>query len=512
MSLSPPFPLLPPLAQHISSSLLLFSLSLSLFLLPTPHPLSLSLLPTGMGALAGPHSLRLVWLWLSAARAACSGARCVSGGPSLFQPVHSLALHLGGSGRAKLVWQALRSGRDPFLCEKVTRRWAFFLLPPLPPPRSPLSLSRSSLSRSRSSLSLSRSSLSRSLSLSLISLSLCLSSAVFLTSSPLPQPTIASLPHASAPRLPSLLLVRSLVLPLRSSVPEIAFTRPDGRLHTENSLRLACRAREALIEGGFARLPVEVDRTVSSDGTVKLLVALEDGQQVESVVIPFEGRPTAAKKCEPRSTLCVSSQVGCSRGCIFCATGRMGLIRNLTPDEILAQVVLAQRVIEELHMPKLHGLVFMGMGEPLNNPASVRSALALLTDPQGFRLASTRISVSTVAPSPSAVRAAVDLPGMLAWSVHAADDEKRKRLVPTTTHSAHGLRPHMHTHACSRHMIFRTCLRPPCRLRLRPPCCLRLCPPCRIRFGHPARALYCAIQSMLALVPLYMTSITCHHP
>lgn len=192
----------------------------------------------------------------------------------------------------------------------------------------------------------------------------------------------------------------------------------------------------ALLAHQFDPLPTEAARTVASDGTVKLLVSLRDGLQIESVVIPFAGRPTAPKPVEPRTTVCVSSQVGCSRGCVFCATGKMGLIRNLSAEEIVAQVALAQRVIAERGMPKLHNVVFMGMGEPLNNPAAVRRAVLLLTDQECFQLARTRVSVSTVGPSPAAIVAAAGLPGMLAWSVHAADDAKRRQLVPTTTHCA----------------------------------------------------------------------------
>jgi 23S rRNA (adenine2503-C2)-methyltransferase len=120
------------------------------------------------------------------------------------------------------------------------------------------------------------------------------------------------------------------------------------------------KAREVLARQ-FDPLPTEAARTVSKDGTVKLLVSLRDGLQIESVIIPFPGRPASPKPIEGRTTVCVSSQVGCSRGCVFCATGQMGLIRNLDADEIVAQVALAQRVIAERNMPKLNNVVFMGM-------------------------------------------------------------------------------------------------------------------------------------------------------
>jgi len=99
----------------------------------------------------------------------------------------------------------------------------------------------------------------------------------------------------------------------------------------------------------FRRFP-QLSASTDSDasGTVKLLVNLEDGMEVEAVVIPNDGRPTAASPVPPRTTLCVSSQVGCNRGCIFCATGRMGFIRQLSAFEILAQA-RRQRPMHQHH-------------------------------------------------------------------------------------------------------------------------------------------------------------------
>lgn len=101
------------------------------------------------------------------------------------------------------------------------------------------------------------------------------------------------------------------------------------------------------------------EHSISSDGTQKLLLQLEDGLAVECVVIPMPGGTT--------SSLCISSQVGCSHACAFCSTGTMGLLRNLRAEEILAQVWMAQRVVREQRLPALVNIVFMGMGEPLNN-------------------------------------------------------------------------------------------------------------------------------------------------
>lgn len=171
---------------------------------------------------------------------------------------------------------------------------------------------------------------------------------------------------------------------------------------------------------------------VSADGTIKLLLGLADGLAVECVIIPISNKHTS---------LCVSSQVGCSRGCAFCSTGTMGLVRNLSPEEILTQVWMAQRLVRERRLPQLVNIVFMGMGEPLNNLKSVTRAVEMLVHPQAFALSRRNVVVSTVGPSPAVIAAAARaLPCRMAWSVHAAGDELRKLLVPTTVHSMAELR------------------------------------------------------------------------
>jgi 23S rRNA (adenine2503-C2)-methyltransferase len=162
---------------------------------------------------------------------------------------------------------------------------------------------------------------------------------------------------------------------------------------------------------------------LSSDGTCKLLVELHDGLEVECVLIPISGKHTS---------LCVSSQIGCSRACRFCSTGTMGLLRNLSTEEILAQVFMALRHARECDMPPLVNLVFMGMGEPLNNFEAVKAAVEQLVHPDAFAFSRRNVVVSTVGPSPSLIAKAGTLPCRLAWSVHAADDSLRKLLVPTT--------------------------------------------------------------------------------
>jgi len=135
-----------------------------------------------------------------------------------------------------------------------------------------------------------------------------------------------------------------------------------------------------------------------------------------------------------------SSQVGCRQGCTFCATGRMGRLRSLTSNEILAQVYFSRKVCRVLNIPPVDNVVFMGMGEPADNPQAVVRAANLLTDAHGFQMAKTRVTISTVGPSPDSFVTLGKAPVALAWSVHASEDSLRKQLVPTTKYSMVELR------------------------------------------------------------------------
>lgn len=179
--------------------------------------------------------------------------------------------------------------------------------------------------------------------------------------------------------------------------------------------------RKRLAETAVIIRPETVETQVSQDGTTKFLLALEDERRIESVLIPEKDH----------FTLCLSSQVGCSLGCTFCATGQMGLARNLSLAEILGQVLVAQDHLEGSGSTlKLRNLVFMGMGEPLLNWGNVRRALESLHQPQGLDFSKRRITVSTVG-----------LPGVLAElgglglaspavSLHAPTQELRARIMP----------------------------------------------------------------------------------
>ncbi|MFI5317897.1 MAG: 23S rRNA (adenine(2503)-C(2))-methyltransferase RlmN, partial [Myxococcota bacterium] len=155
------------------------------------------------------------------------------------------------------------------------------------------------------------------------------------------------------------------------------------------------------------------------DGTRKLVLGTVDGARIEAVLIP-EAR---------RQTLCVSSQVGCSLDCSFCATGRLGLGRNLHADEIVDQALHAAELLDAEGRALTH-VVFMGMGEPLLNLKNVVQAIRVLTHGDAFALAPRRITVSTAGVAPKIAELGNAVPVRLALSLHAARDELRDVLVP----------------------------------------------------------------------------------
>ncbi len=170
-------------------------------------------------------------------------------------------------------------------------------------------------------------------------------------------------------------------------------------------------------------LPEVVERIPSSDGSTKLALRMADGAVVEAVHMPRDVR-------NPRVTLCISSQVGCAMGCAFCATGTMGIKRNLTAGEIVAQVLVA---LKELGPDRGHAvtLVFMGMGEPLHNLAHVHKAIRILNHPHGLNIGTRRITVSTSGIAPAIERLAELTPRpWLALSLNATTDAARNALMP----------------------------------------------------------------------------------
>jgi 23S rRNA (adenine2503-C2)-methyltransferase len=158
---------------------------------------------------------------------------------------------------------------------------------------------------------------------------------------------------------------------------------------------------------------------ISSDGTEKYMFRLEDGETVESVLIPEEDR----------RTLCISSQVGCALKCGFCATGAMGFRRNMTSSEIVHQVCFAVKRLSE-RGERLTNVVFMGMGEPLENPREVSRTIAILLSQFGFGLSGKRVTVSTAGVVPAMLALAKAFPVSFAVSVNAPNDGLRSRLMP----------------------------------------------------------------------------------
>jgi len=165
-------------------------------------------------------------------------------------------------------------------------------------------------------------------------------------------------------------------------------------------------------------LPEIIKIDISKDGTKKFLLSLDDDNKIEMVIIPND----------KKNTLCVSSQVGCAHNCGFCATASMGLIRNLEVYEILSQVFLA---IKELEEKKLTNIVFMGMGEPLDNLKNVIKAVRMLQDEHCFSFSPRRITISTCGIIPK-LRELADskLKIKLAVSLNSTIQEKRERLMP----------------------------------------------------------------------------------
>ncbi len=181
------------------------------------------------------------------------------------------------------------------------------------------------------------------------------------------------------------------------------------------------------LDENFAINVVEVNNSqFSNDHTIKNTFRLYDGNIVEGVLIPMEERMTA----------CVSSQVGCSLTCKFCATGYMDRKRNLNADEIYDQVVLIDQQAKKNYNVPLTNIVYMGMGEPLLNYANVLKSIERITAPDGLNMASKRITVSTAGIAKMIKKLGDDgVKFNLALSLHAANDVKRNEIMPITEHN-----------------------------------------------------------------------------
>ncbi|HWK02117.1 MAG TPA: 23S rRNA (adenine(2503)-C(2))-methyltransferase RlmN [Puia sp.] len=189
----------------------------------------------------------------------------------------------------------------------------------------------------------------------------------------------------------------------------------------EAMTNLSKELRQRLVEE-FSLPALGVDATqYSADGTIKSRFRTVDGHLVEGVLIPTDDRKTA----------CVSSQIGCSLSCKFCATGYMERRRNLDYDEIYDEVVLIHQQSERVYEKKLSNIVFMGMGEPLLNYKNVLKAIERITSPDGLGMSPRRITVSTAGVAKMIRQLGDDkVKFKLALSLHAANDTKRNEIMP----------------------------------------------------------------------------------
>jgi 23S rRNA (adenine2503-C2)-methyltransferase len=182
------------------------------------------------------------------------------------------------------------------------------------------------------------------------------------------------------------------------------------------------------------RLPDVLEICPSADGATRVMLGLADGARVEAVHMPREVN-------NPRVTLCISSQVGCAMGCAFCATGGMGLVRNLTAGAIVGQV---HALLQTLGPKNYHQvtLVFMGMGEPLHNLDNVHRAISVFNHALGLNISTRRITLSTSGLVLGIDRLSTLRPRpWLAISLNGSNDEQRRRLMPAANaHSMEGLR------------------------------------------------------------------------
>ena len=182
--------------------------------------------------------------------------------------------------------------------------------------------------------------------------------------------------------------------------------------------------RGALAERFSLARPEIASEQISVDGTRKWLLRFADGKEAETDFIPEEDR----------GTLCVSSQVGCTLNCRFCHTGTQLMVRNLTPAEIVAQMMVARDALDEWPSPpdgrRLTNIVMMGMGEPLYNFDNVKAALHIVMDNEGIALSRRRITLSTAGVVPMMARCGEEIGTNLAVSLHAVRDDIRDEIVP----------------------------------------------------------------------------------
>jgi 23S rRNA (adenine2503-C2)-methyltransferase len=198
-----------------------------------------------------------------------------------------------------------------------------------------------------------------------------------------------------------------------------------GARSWEQMTNLPASLRNTLAESFDLAGLEQIERQVSSDGTRKFLFRLRDGNTIESVIIPTGDHPT----------FCLSTQVGCAMACRFCATARGGLVRNLVAGEIIEQIQLLEMDLQQEPLPglggKKHNVVFMGMGEPLDNWPEVSASLSIMTHEGGLALSRRRIQISTSGPREGLEQLVAAAPGVgLTLSLGGSDDVERKKIMP----------------------------------------------------------------------------------
>ena len=195
-----------------------------------------------------------------------------------------------------------------------------------------------------------------------------------------------------------------------------------GAKSIDEMTNLSKEFREELKKRFNLKRPKIVKQEISTDGTRKWLIRFLDGSEIETVYIPDEDR----------GTLCVSSQVGCTLNCTFCYTGTQRLVRNLTSQEIISQLIIAKDSLKEWNNPirQITNIVMMGMGEPLYNFENVREGILTFSDDAGFSISKRKITLSTSGIVPKIEPAGNEIGAMLAVSLHATNNDLRDKLVP----------------------------------------------------------------------------------
>ncbi|MDD4753381.1 MAG: 23S rRNA (adenine(2503)-C(2))-methyltransferase RlmN [Desulfitobacteriaceae bacterium] len=222
-------------------------------------------------------------------------------------------------------------------------------------------------------------------------------------------------------------LVAGLGYPAFRAKQIFHWVQKKGAISFQEMVNLPKDMRDALDKKAFICSPQVSAQVKSVSGdTAKFLLKFKDGSSIETVLMTYDRDDS-----RDRNTVCLSTQVGCGMGCLFCATGISGMVRNLSAGEIVAQVWAAERYCQEKNLSNVTNIVYMGMGEPLANLPAVLKSIALLNHPEGLNIGMRRVTVSTCGLVPRIYQLAdFNLGVTLAVSLHAAENTLRSRLMP----------------------------------------------------------------------------------